>query len=113
MRSRFPFPSFLLLALAAISSGTGWARSGTDLKNAAVGRSGAEVKRAIPPYKEPTQKQNLRTYLKQMVSPYALGSVAFVSGLHQAEHHPSEWQEGMAGFGERLASNFGTPAAGP
>lgn len=46
-----------------------------------------------------------------MFSPYSLASVTFVSGLHQAERNPAEWREGWPGFGQRIASNFGTSMA--
>lgn len=57
------------------------------------------------------QVQRFHIYLSQMFAPYSLGSVMFVSGLQQAEHYPDQWQEGGAGFGERLASNTGTEMA--
>jgi hypothetical protein len=82
--------------------------------NGANGAGAAVVKserRAWKPYKEPTQKQKLHVYEEEMFGPYALTSVAFVSGLHQAEHVPPDWQEGASGFGIRLASNFGTSMA--
>jgi hypothetical protein len=74
-------------------------------------RLAAFLRPANQPYREPTQKKRFHIYLSSMFAPYSLGSVMFVSGLQQAEHYPKEWQEGGAGFGQRLASNFGTEMA--
>ena len=111
MRPAFRVPSYWLLALGAILCGSALAQTAKDSGIAPTAQPNDEQKQIVQPYKQPTQKQRLHTYVAQMVSPYALGSLAFVSGLHQAEHNPGEWQEGMAGFGERVASNFGTSIA--
>ncbi len=111
MRPAFRFPSYLLLALGVILSGRAVAQTAQDPVAAGGVQRGDTQKQIVQPYKQPTQKQRFHTFVGQMVSPYALGSLAFVSGLHQAERNPKEWQEGMAGFGERVASNFGTSMA--
>ncbi len=73
-----------------------------------------EALRSVPtakperPYHPPTQKQRFRRYAGWMFSPYSWASVTFVSGLHQAERNPPDWEEGWAGFGQRYASNLGT-----
>jgi hypothetical protein len=71
----------------------------------------AESGFAYQPYRQPTEKARLHNYISWMFSPYSLASVTFVSGLHQAEHDPPDWREGWPGFGQRMASNFGTSLA--
>jgi hypothetical protein len=48
-----------------------------------------------------------REYAKDAVSPGAMVRAAAGAGITQATDTPSEWGQGAAGFGRRLASAFG------
>jgi hypothetical protein len=63
-----------------------------------------------PSYVEPTQQQKLHNYLYEAFGPYPLAWTMFVAGYHQAKHDPPDWREGLPGFGERYASDFGNSA---
>ena len=110
LRIGLSLPSLALLVAATSFPGMAQAQAAkaNELHSA---RLPAFLRPTNGPYHEPTQKKQLRIYRAQMFAPYALASVMFVSGLHQAEHYPSEWREGTAGFGMRLASNLGTEMA--
>lgn len=100
----------LLLILAGLIHGISCAQTadGTD-EAVTAGRQHAEsLQPPIAIYHPLTQKERFHRYVKWMFSPYSMASVTFVSGLHQAERNPPDWQEGWAGFGERYASNLGT-----
>ncbi len=60
-----------------------------------------------PAYQEPTESAKLHDYLSNAYGPLTLTEGLFMSGIHQATRNPPDWQEGMAGFGERLGSDFG------
>jgi len=100
--------TFALLAASIALPGISRAQENGDLDSPKGSRMPALLPPASKPYREPTQKKRFQVYTAQMFAPYSLGSVMFVSGIHQAEHFPAEWQEGMTGFGERVASNLGT-----
>ncbi|HEV2134509.1 MAG TPA: hypothetical protein VGR47_09600 [Terracidiphilus sp.] len=111
MRIGFRQPALVLLAMTLVLSGMARGQSSGDAGIFSGARKRVVPKRTSEPYHEPTQKQRLQIYRAQMFAPYSLASVMFVSGLQQAEHYPQEWQEGWAGFGQRLASNTGTDMA--
>jgi hypothetical protein len=101
---------FLMVAMLAILPEKGRAQAGGKANDPVL----TPLKRPVPlkqsfrPYRQPTQKQRFHRYVRWMFSPYSVASMTFVSGLHQAERNPPDWQEGWAGFGERYASNLGT-----
>lgn len=111
LRMRLMLPGFALLAAAMIFCGWARAQAVRKAEPSEDLRLPAFLRPANQPYREPTRKQRFHIYLSQMFAPYPLSSVLFVSGLQQAEHYPAEWQEGWAGFGQRLASNMGTNMA--
>ena len=101
---------FLLLLAAAIIHKTAWPQTGFGGNDSAASRSfGVPTTAPLAgAYHPPTQKQRFRRYVGWMFSPYSIASMTFVSGLHQAERNPPDWEEGWVGFGERYASNLGT-----
>ena len=58
-------------------------------------------------YVQPSQQQKLHNYLFEAFGPYPVAWTTIVAGYHQAKRNPPDWREGMAGFGERYASDFG------
>lgn len=101
---------FLLVAMLAILPEKGHAQAGWKATDPVLGRPvrSTPSKLSFRPYRQPTQKERFHRYVRWMFSPYPMASVTFVSGLHQAERNPPDWEEGWAGFGERYASNLGT-----
>jgi len=60
-------------------------------------------------YKPLTGKERWRLYLNQtFVPPQAYFGVIWSSLVDHIDHDPPEWGQGMAGYGLRLASRFGT-----
>jgi hypothetical protein len=62
------------------------------------------------PYVQPSQSVKLHNYLYEAFGPYPLAWTMLVAGYHQAKHNPPDWREGLPGYGERYASDFGTSA---
>jgi hypothetical protein len=48
-----------------------------------------------------------KKYLKDSVSPGAIGAAGLGAGITQATNTPSEWGQGASGFGKRLGSSLG------
>src|SRR5262249_43774246 len=46
------------------------------------------------------------SYLYEAFGPYPLMVNAVVAAYHQASRNPPDWREGMAGYGQRFASDF-------
>lgn len=111
LRIGLSLPVLLLPVIVIFFPGAAWAQSAKIVDAPAPVQQPPAVQLPMRPYKPLTQKQQFHDYMANMFSPYSLASLAFVSGLHQAERNPSEWQEGTAGFSERVASNFGTTVA--
>jgi len=59
-------------------------------------------------YLQPTEKTKTENYLLESFGPNPLATTLFVAGWHQLRHTPPDWREGVAGYGERYASDFGT-----
>ena len=57
-------------------------------------------------YTPEAERTELHNYLYEAFGPYPLLVSAVVAGYHQARHNPPDWREGMAGYGERYASDF-------
>jgi hypothetical protein len=57
-------------------------------------------------YVRPTTKVKVRNYLFDAFGPYPIGANALVAAINQADKTPPEWRQGMAGYGERFASNL-------
>ena len=73
----------------------------------------SEAKAVVPatlPYVAPTESMKLHNYFFDAFGPYPLTMSAFVAGFHQATHNPPDWREGLPGYGERYASDFGISA---
>lgn len=51
--------------------------------------------------------QKLSIIPRRVFSPQAFGSRLFLAGIQHWRDDPTEWGQGMAGFGPRLASNYG------
>ena len=58
-------------------------------------------------YQRPSEKEKLRNYAFDAFGPYPFIGAAFAGGVQQAYGTPPEWGGGMAGYGDRVASNFG------
>jgi hypothetical protein len=88
----------LLLLLSAIA----WAQSPP---NGADRMSPAVV--SPPSYTPMTEKERLRQYMKDVVSPVSFLTSAASAGIGQWRESPREWREGARGYGLRYASSFG------
>lgn len=108
MQLRFMLPALALFAALFIFPRISSAQGNGDSGQSDGAQLPAFLRPASGPYHRLTRKERFYIYTAQMFAPYSLGSLMFVSGIHQAEHFPAEWQEGMTGFGMRLASNLGT-----
>lgn len=58
-------------------------------------------------YERPTEKEKLRNYAFDAFGPYPILGAAFAGGVQQAYGTPPEWGGGAAGYGKRVASDFG------
>ena len=90
-----------------------WTQVGTGANEMGLARTlpARRVTRPEKPYRPPTEQERFHRYVRWMFAPYSITSVTFISGLHQAERNPPDWEEGWGGFGERFASNLGTEMA--
>lgn len=59
-----------------------------------------------PAYVPPTERERLRMYFKELVSPEAVVRSAAGAGIGQWRDVPHEWGEGGLGFGRRFASSY-------
>src|SRR5581483_2901058 len=69
----------------------------------AVLLSAANIVGAAEPQAQPTARQ----YMKRAVGPGAVVRAGLGAAITQGTNTPSEWGQGAAGFGKRLASAFG------
>jgi hypothetical protein len=60
-----------------------------------------------PTYEFPDNKERFRRYVKSTVGPFALLRISASAALQQANDSPEEWEQGMSGYGKRLASGLG------
>ena len=112
----FTLGSLLLLPVVAIAQQTG-----DTQPSAAAGSSAASDSSASQPDKPAVQllaaqdpgpeyprtfKERFADYRSATFSPWALFMPAVGAGLAQATDYPPEWQQGMQGFGKRLASGY-------
>jgi hypothetical protein len=63
-----------------------------------------------PPYLFPTEDERFKRFLKNTVGPVRLGRTAISAGIDQWRDHPTEWGQGMSGYGKRFASGLGKNA---
>jgi hypothetical protein len=61
-------------------------------------------------YERPTETTKLRNYLFDGFGPYPIAVVAVTAGVNQFDNSPPDWKQGMAGYGKRFASDFGSSA---
>jgi hypothetical protein len=61
-------------------------------------------------YARPTHETKLRNYIFDAFGPYPIVGAAGVAGIGMADHSPSEWQLGAAGYAKRFGSDFGIAA---
>jgi hypothetical protein len=57
-----------------------------------------------------TPKERVKLYLWQTFGPAVIGESALAGGLSQWRNNPSEWHQGMEGFGIRFGSALGHAA---
>jgi len=58
-------------------------------------------------YQRPSRAVTLHNYLFDSFGPYSLGTAALAAGINQATDTVPEWGQGMSGYGQRVASNYG------
>ena len=64
---------------------------------------------ASPPCLAPLMgNERLKEYLKATLGRETLLGTAATAGIAHARNHPSAWEQGMAGYGRRYGSRFGT-----
>ncbi len=61
-------------------------------------------------YTRPSQETKVRNYAFDAFGPYPIAGSAALAGISLAEHTPSKWQLGAAGYGMRVGSDFGIAA---
>ena len=61
-------------------------------------------------YTQPTQETKVRNYVFDAFGLYPIAGLAALAGVSLAEHTPSKWQLGAAGYGMRVGSDFGIAA---
>ncbi|HKO59896.1 MAG TPA: hypothetical protein VJV03_01940 [Pyrinomonadaceae bacterium] len=81
------------------------ANQSPDANQSADGNQGNQS--ASDPYVFPTRKERFNRYLKSMFGPSALVRSAVTAGINQWTDSPEEWEQGMSGYGKRVASSFG------
>jgi len=54
-----------------------------------------------------TDSSDAKKYLKDSVSPGAIGGAGLGAGITQATNNPLEWGQGASGFGKRFGSSLG------
>lgn len=79
-------------------------RKGIDYLTNYLNMAGAEKATDFRPL---TQNERTRIYLKTMVNPLGFAKAAFSAGIDQWNDKPTEWQQGMAGYGQRFANIVG------
>lgn len=70
-------------------------------------RSGAPPAQLNMTYTPPTRSQMLHHYFSDSFGAFAIMSVAAAAGIDQATSFPPDWQQGLKGYGQRFASEFG------
>ncbi|HYL68448.1 MAG TPA: hypothetical protein VEX69_04720 [Candidatus Limnocylindria bacterium] len=63
--------------------------------------------RASVPYTRPTEKTKIQNYLFDSFGPYPIAGAAIVGAIQQGHNSPPEWNQGAAGYGLRVGSDFG------
>jgi hypothetical protein len=58
-------------------------------------------------YQKPSTAVKLHNYLFDAFGPYSIATAALAGGINQASNTPPEWGQGMQGYGQRVASNYG------
>ncbi len=61
-------------------------------------------------YRRPSHKTMFRNYVFDTIGPYAIMGAALNGGIDQVNDSPPEWKLGAAGYGRRVANNFGIAA---
>ena len=84
------------------------ANHSTDASHSADANQGNQT--TSNPYVFPTRKERFDRYVKSMFGPSALIRSAISAGINQWKDSPEEWEQGMSGYGKRLASTFGRRA---
>lgn len=84
--------------------------SPSDLPDAPIPAQTSAPARSVSGYSPRAESAALHKYFYQAFGPYPLIISAVVAGYHQARHNPPDWREGLPGYGERYASDFGTSA---
>jgi hypothetical protein len=69
--------------------------------------SGSVLPQQTYVYAQPSETTKLHNALLDSFGPYPLAMALLTAGIHQATDNPPDWHQGMAGFGDRFASNMG------
>jgi hypothetical protein len=104
----------MLLALAIagviLLSPLAIAQSLTDAGDSSPTIASATMVQPYLTYTRPTQTTKVHNYLFDAFGPYPIVGAAFAAGINQASNAPPEWQQGAAGYGRRMGSDFGIAA---
>jgi hypothetical protein len=76
--------------------------------NATTRTIGAPVTRVDLDYVQPSQSTMLHNYLWETFGPYPVGGAMIVGSWNEFNDAVPEWGRGVAGFGRRFGSDFGT-----
>jgi hypothetical protein len=115
MMMRLVVPSLLVIAVlsgvsplakAQTSAGTGGSTS-TSPSTQTASKPAHATPATTASYTKPDFGQRARNYLFDSFGPYPLIGAAIAAGINQSTNSPPEWGQGMSGYGDRYASNFG------
>jgi hypothetical protein len=115
MTMRLVVPSLLVIAVlsgvsplvkAQTSAGTGGSTS-TSPSTPASSKPAHAQPGMTATYTKPSEGQKFHNYLFDSFGPYAIFGSLASAGITQATNSPPEWGQGMEGYGDRVASNFG------
>ena len=93
------------MARAQSASGSG---ASASLQSSSPAPAHVQPGQTSSAYHRPSGAIKLHNYLFDTFGPYSIATAALAGGINQAKNNPPEWGQGMAGYGQRVASNYGT-----
>src|ERR1700675_2425539 len=93
------------MARAQSASGSG---ASASLQSSSPAPAHVQPGQTSSAYHRPSGAIKLHNYLFDTFGPYSIATAALAGGINQAKNNPPEWGQGMAGYGQRGGSNYGT-----
>jgi len=92
------------MARAQSASGSG---ASTPPPSSSQASAHVEPGQTSSAYHRPSGAIKLHNYLFDTYGPWSLATASLAGGINQARNTPPEWGQGMSGYGQRVASNYG------